>query len=96
MKTLYIVVLNIICITQNSLQPSSIHSCLSLVNKVCQAFVTFVEPQQTFEQGRAREVVENQRNRFKDRIPYDSNIVLLEKPKGTSEKLTSKNIFKVT
>lgn len=41
-----------------------------------------LETKETCEMGRAPEVVENQRNRYKDRLPFDSNIVLLKQPKG--------------
>ena len=37
---------------------------------------------ETFDKARSPEVLQNQRNRYKDVIPFDSNVVLLKTPKG--------------
>lgn len=41
-----------------------------------------IEPKQTFNLATSPEVVKNQRNRYKNILPFDSNVVMLDTPKG--------------
>ena len=41
-----------------------------------------IEPKETFKIATSPEVVKNQRNRYKNILPFDSNVVMLDTPKG--------------